>query len=148
MEIKLSPSADWKTVTFSVLLMTYTFLFKSWERCLFFFQTTNILSNCFVYFYHLHWSMNSTEVGISLWLVCDSTKCYLHSNYSDSTEYSYVQEVLQSFLKTPVYCGIDSLGLYVNYYSLKLDSRHFLVIQNHRLFKIITKYRKDFKCYI
>ena len=76
------------------------FELKAWG---FFFQKTNILSNCFVHFYHLHWSMNSTEVGISLWLVCDSIECCLHSSYSESMEYSCVQEVFQSFLKNYIW---------------------------------------------
>lgn len=129
-------------------LLWHIFLFKVLR--VFFFQKTNIVSNCFVHFYHLHWSMNSTEVGISLWLVCDSIKCYLHSNYSDSMEYSCVQEVFQSFFKK----------LCILWYRIHLDCMwmiivwtctqgiSWLLLQSHGLFKIITKFRKGFKCSI
>ena len=121
---------------------------KAW-RFFFFFQKTNILSNCFVHFYHLHWSMNSTEVGISLWLVYDSIECYLHSNYSDSMEYSCVQKVFQSFLKNciwwyKIHFNVHELfqfaiGLegFLGYYFEVVD-------QSCGLFKIIAKFKKRY----
>lgn len=122
------------------------FELKAWG---FFPQKTNILSNCFVHFYHLHWSMNSTEVGISLWLVCDSIKCCLHSNYSDSMEYSCVQKVFPSFLKNYIWWYKNSLQctwtIPVCIWTWRIS---WLLFQSHGLFKIIAKFREDIQCYI
>lgn len=123
--------------------MTYIFWFKILEG--FFFQMTNILSNCFVHFSHRHWSMNGTEVGISCWLVCDSVECYCIPITQTPRKHSCVQEGFQSFLTISVHSNwIQFSCMLAVRVEPKLRFNNFKIMGLSKYIFIFIKYFKLF----